>query len=101
MADNKYTGDTPITLGGKQYALLYDWNAHGAIKTAFQNRDIHALLNGGDPADRAKLLEIGLRRHHLEMTAEKIMDLSPPLIPTLGGYRHGDQPFLIRGRYAA
>lgn len=76
-----YTGEVPIATGQGSYTLCFDWRALAAVRTQFGG-DPFALLRGDDPAVLAALVAIGLRRHHGEMTAEAVLDLGLPLLPT-------------------
>lgn len=79
---NKYTGETFIELGGKSYTIVFDWKALAAVRSLYGDEQ-DALLMRGDVNAVANVLACGLMRHHPEMTAEKIIDLSPPFIPTV------------------
>lgn len=85
--DNRYTGDTPITIAGKEYTLTFDWSAVGELLTFSKGEDVMALINTFDPKITARVLEIGLRRHHPEMTEADILRLSPPLLPTMAALK--------------
>lgn len=73
---NPITGEYDITIVGKKYTLRYDWQAlaeveatHGQEPNLFSAEVV------------ASVASSGLKRRHPEMTPEKIMELSPPLVP--------------------
>lgn len=72
-------GTTELELNGKRYKLVYDWQALADVYENIGFEALQKLLSGLSPAKIALLAEYGLRRHHPEMTAEKIMELSPPV----------------------
>lgn len=76
MAKNKYTGEQPIKIGTKQCTLVYDWRAVAALKSKFKKEQFEALLDQ-NPADLAEILQIGLQKHHSDITVDAIMDSSP------------------------
>lgn len=84
MAANKMTGEVPVTIAGTDYTLHYDWRAIGALVTEF-GEDAGTVLSDVvmNPFAKieafAKTLEIGLQRHHPDMTLDRIMELSPPV----------------------
>lgn len=73
---NPITGECELEIAGKKYILRYDWKALSAVEGA--HGETPNLFNAQVVASVASF---GLRRNHPEMTAEKIMELSPPLIP--------------------
>ena len=80
MSDNDFTGDTALDLGGTVYRLRFSWTALAALETKFGSR---ALLGLNSPTKLAETIAIGLQEHHPEMTAARILEISPPLRPTL------------------
>ena len=80
MSDNDFTGDTALHLGGTAYRLRFSWTALAALETKFGDR---ALTELNSPAKLAETIAIGLQEHHPEMTAARILEISPPLRPTL------------------
>jgi hypothetical protein len=73
---NKVTGEKVIKLDGKVVVLRYTWRAiaeieekHGDMPNLFEAEVV------------ASIAAIGLREKQPEYTAERIMELSPPLIP--------------------
>ena len=80
---NKYTGATPLMLNGKKYTLVFDWRALAKLRSQFNDKDISNLLNEGQIGDIAAIVAIGLEKHHDHMTAETVIEISPPLMTTL------------------
>lgn len=80
---NKFTGEVPITIGGKKCSLVYDWKAIAAVQTNYGNSPISELLSVANTRALAVLLSIGLEKHHPEITAEQILNESPPYIPAV------------------
>lgn len=78
---NTYTAETPVEIDGQDLTLQFDWRALAAVKTAFGGADLGQLIRGDDPTALAKVLAIGLARHHPAWTAERILDASPPVMP--------------------
>ncbi len=81
--DNKITGETTLKIGDKNYTLQYTWRAQAKLNALLEHNDIDVILNGGDPENLAAIIVFGLEKHHPEVTAEFILDQSPPLIPTV------------------
>jgi hypothetical protein len=73
---NKITGEKIITINGQDYVLRFTWKALAEVGTKYG--DTPNLFNAEIVANVAAA---GLRERHQEMTAEKIMELSPPLVP--------------------
>jgi hypothetical protein len=73
---NKITGEQGVEIGGREYVLRYDWQALSDVEQAHGGEP-----NLFDPAIVASVASFGLRKRHPEMTADKIMELSPPLVP--------------------
>jgi hypothetical protein len=80
--DSNHTGETTVSLGGRDLVLVYDWRAVSALKVALRGADVFEALAGNDPETLAAIVAIGLQRHHPGMTAAEILDASPPLIRT-------------------
>lgn len=72
---NPITGEMIIDVAGVKYTLRYDWQALSELQA--KHGDAPNLFNADVVADVAA---IGLRKYP-EMTAERIKELSPPLIP--------------------
>ena len=73
---NPITGEAEINIAGKSYTIKYDWACLAEIETV--HGDDPNLFN---PDVVASIAAIGLKKNHPEITAEKIKDLSPPLVP--------------------
>lgn len=81
--NSAHLGEVDVDLGGKQLTIVFTLRARSQIKTAFGDKaTLSALLSGEDPEAFAKLLAIGLAKHHPGMTAETLLDMSIPLEPT-------------------
>lgn len=73
---NPVTGEKAIEINGKRYILRYTWRALAEIES--KHGENPSLFN---PETLASVAEAGLRKHHPELTAEAIMELSPPVVP--------------------
>jgi len=73
---NQITGEKIITINGDKYYLRFTWKALSEIETKFG--DSPNLFNAEVVSNIAA---IGMREKHPDITAEKIMELSPPLMP--------------------
>lgn len=73
---NKYTGETPVTIGGKTYTLVYNWTALAALETEFKKEQIQS-LDQQNPQALAKMLVIGLQEKHPDITEDLVMKSSP------------------------
>ncbi|MFA5445041.1 MAG: hypothetical protein WC262_08755 [Bacteroidales bacterium] len=70
------TGEKRIKIDGKTYFLRYTWKALAEIAKKYgDNPDLF------NPETVAFVGSVGMRESHPEMTPDKIMALSPPLIP--------------------
>ena len=70
------TGMKEIKINKKVYYLRFTWAALAEISTKFGDNP-----NLFEPETMAFVGSAGMRAKHPEMTSEKIMELSPPLIP--------------------
>ena len=70
------TGEKRIKIDGKTYFLRYTWKALEEV--AEKCGDSPNLF---EPETVAFVGSVGMRENHPEMTPEKLMELSPPLIP--------------------
>ena len=70
------TGIKIVEINGQKYAMRFTWRALSEIEAAYGDNP-----NLFDPQIVATVAAAGLRDRHPEMTADKIIDLSPPLIP--------------------
>ena len=73
---NPVMGEKVVSLDGKQLTLRYTWRAIAEIEE--KHGDMPNLF---DAEVVASVAAIGLRDKAPEYTPERIMDLSPPLIP--------------------
>jgi len=70
------TGLKVTEIYGKSYRLRYTWAALAEVAGKYGDSP-----NLFDPETVAFVGSAGMRENHPDMTAEKIMELSPPLIP--------------------
>jgi hypothetical protein len=70
------TGVKVIVINNKEYRLRYSWAVLAEISEKYGDSP-----NLFDPETVAFVGAAGLRERHPEMTPEKIMEISPPLIP--------------------
>lgn len=77
-AANPLRGEGSIVLEGKSFPLRYSWTALAELHAKFPNG--FALNN---PAVLAEVLALGLRHADPDMTPEKLMEMSPPLIDAI------------------
>ena len=73
---NPVTGEAEVEIAGTKYPLRFDWSCLAEIESA--HGDSPNMFN---PDIVAGIAAIGMKKHNPEMTAEKIKELSPPLIP--------------------
>jgi len=72
----KITGEKIVEINGERYTLRFTWRALSEIEEKFgQNPNMF------DPEVVAAMAEAGFKEKHPDLTAEKILELSPPLIP--------------------
>ena len=76
MSQNPITGTAQVEIGGKQYTIRFDWEAIAQVNAVHGDGP-----NMFDPIVVASVAAIGMKKYHPEMTAERIRELSPPLIP--------------------
>lgn len=88
MTDNKYTGEAPVTIAGRVYTLVYDWQALARVKTELADTALDMVLGSAEPQALSVLVAIGLARHHPEMSAPAVFAASPPLMPTVAAVRY-------------
>jgi hypothetical protein len=73
---NPVTGEAQVDICGTAYTIRFDWAALGEISEAHGESP-----NLFSPEIVASVAASGMRRYHPEMTAARIMELSPPLVP--------------------
>jgi hypothetical protein len=78
---NQYKGEYLIDIGGQSYKLVYDWNALAVVSVNYSPAKVASLYNTIDPKTLAGVLAAGLIKHHPEITAEKIIEISPAYMP--------------------
>lgn len=74
---NTLSGETEISLDGKLYILRFPWTSLAAVIEQYGEDP-----NLFDVKTLASVTAEGLRARYPEMTAERILKISPPLIPT-------------------
>lgn len=73
---DKINGRHVIYIYGQPYVLRYTWGAIAEVLEKYGEKP-----NFLDPRNLASIAAIGMREHHPDMTEDKIMQISPPLIP--------------------
>jgi hypothetical protein len=88
------TGQKKTKINGKSYFLRFNWKALAELAGKYGDYP-----NLFEPETVAFIGSAGLREQHPEMTQEKIVGLSPPLIPFANDVQEalkyayfGDQP---------
>lgn len=80
---NKITGECPVDINGRTYTLRFDWTALAAVESEHGSSP-----NLFSPAVVASVAAAGFKRTHPELTAERITELSPPLVPLANAVQH-------------
>ena len=73
---NPITGEKIITINGQGYVMRFTWRALSEIEAKYGDSPN---LFSADVLSHVG--SVGLRDSHPEMTPERLMDLSPPLMP--------------------
>lgn len=73
---NPINGEKAIEINGVTYALRYTWKALAEVEGKYGDNP-----NLFNTEVLANVASAGLKDRHPEMTAERIMELSPPLMP--------------------
>ena len=73
---NPITGAAEVEIAGEKYTIRFDWSCLAEIEST--HGDNPNLFN---PDIVASVAAIGMKKYHPELTAAKILELSPPLIP--------------------
>jgi hypothetical protein len=73
---NKITGDKVIEIDGQKYVMRFTWRVLSEIEQKYGDKP-----NLFDPEVIATVAAGALSKRYPDMTAERIMELSPPLIP--------------------
>ena len=76
---NAYTATATIACESGALTVQFDYEALAAIRTEMKAEEVFGIVASGDLDAFCSLLAIGLRRHHPDMTAAKVKELSPPL----------------------
>lgn len=78
---NPYSGEYPVKIKDKDYILVFDWSAIAKVHAMHGNQAIGSLFAEFKPEVLADIMVAGFSRHHPELTAAKIIELSPPYLP--------------------
>lgn len=73
---NPITGEAEVKIQGKKYTIRFDWEAIAAVNAVHGDNP-----NLFDTVVVASVAAIGMKKYHPDMTAERIRELSPPLVP--------------------
>ena len=83
---NRITGERTVDINGQGYVMRFTWRALAEIEADYGDNP-----NLFKPEVLAKVTAAGLREKHPDMTAERIMELSPPLMPLCVAVREAIQ----------
>ena len=83
---NPINGEKKVTINGQGYTMRFTWRALAAIESEFG--DNPNLFNA---EVLSKVAAMGFAEAHPDMTADKIMELSPPLMPFCAAVREAIQ----------
>lgn len=72
----KYTGDVALNIGGKKHTLCFDWRAIARVQEEVATTEMVNLFQAS-PKVLAKILSIGLYKHHGDVSEDSILDASP------------------------
>lgn len=75
---NKHQGEVAIEIGGKLHTLSFDWNALAEVQATAGELALQEIFTMKITL-LSKLLQIGLKRHHPDITEKQIMDASPTI----------------------
>lgn len=73
---NRITGEKKVIINGQGYTLRFSWRALSEIETKYGDNP-----NLFNTDVLAHVAAAGFRDKHPDLTAERIMDLSPPVMP--------------------
>lgn len=76
---SEHTGEYSLEMGGKKYTLKFGWKAISELTSTY-GEDALENLTLGNVDVLANVLVIGLKKHHPEITIEKIFDEDPPVL---------------------
>ena len=77
--ENKYTGEVPFKVGEKQGTLVFDYNALAIVKSQITQEELDNLAQLA-PDKLAIMAAAGFKKLSPDITAEYIMDNSPPIM---------------------
>lgn len=82
---SRHAGEHTLEIGGKRLKLFFSWQAVGEAQDVLGIEAVAKLSRIGalHPQEIAKLLKIGLAKHHPDITEEDIMEMSLPIVPVL------------------
>ena len=87
MTDAPHAGEARLEIDGRELVLVYDWRAFSMLgRAGFSGLEA---LTPYEPERLAEILAIGLARHHPEMTAARIIELSPPFLLVIDAIARG------------
>jgi hypothetical protein len=78
---NKYSGEVPIEIGGRDYTLVFTNRAIGDLETELGQAWTQEIRDGMAIETLVRVVTIGLRHRHPEMTADMVMDSLMPRVP--------------------
>ena len=84
---NKYTGEVSLETRNKTLTVAYDWSAIAALRSEYTDEEIDSVFNNPDIKTIAKVLLIGLKKHHPDMTIDAVYESSPPFVPTINAIK--------------
>jgi len=76
-ADNPYTGESDLVLGGKLHTLVFDFRSLATIHAQCGANAIKGFFEdamNADPMVLAKIVHAGLHRKHPEVTLDMVLD---------------------------
>jgi hypothetical protein len=78
---NKYTGEVPIEIDGRDYTLVFTNRAVADLETELGQAWAQEVRDGMGTEVLVRIVAIGLRHRHPEMTADAVMASSMPRVP--------------------
>lgn len=79
---NQHTGEVDFHLGERKLTMQFDWRAMARAHAELGPNALRGVYDQS-PEEVAKVMAIGLAKHHPEITAEDIMNASPPWLPAM------------------
>ena len=82
---SRHAGEHTLEINGKKLKLFFSWKTVGEAQDALGIEAVAKLSRIGalHPEEIAKLLKIGLSKHHPDISEEDIMEMSLPIVPVL------------------